>query len=818
MKLTCLIRLGLAVVISLGSILFSSNARADEIGIQSLGWGGGGAFTSTAMLNNEIYLSSDVTGIWKQAQGKWQPYVEGLGNYNVTSLATFNNSLYAITSTELFVSNGNDEWSSTNIYLNTYRGSTDQAFAVSANEELLCIANRNQKIDCINTENQLTSYATPETLIKNVYFDHQNSDRLYFSSGSELYVLDLDTHASELIYSFNNTIVAFAKYGSQHLIATQKQVFDLLNLDQEMLNTGNSSIINFFVATHDDTDVAFISTGSKWGTYPKRFDLQDGQLIQQQSVKKSFDQSLPHRPYQKYLNKFLGISELNGSTWITDYWGVYQLIVSNDDGVPEILEVTSNAVNIVATDLAITDNNIYISAMDNGVVRMSKPIDNSITQYEALSFSSLQGHAWSLLLQGDTVHGVVSPWSDANDYLFSYNESDAETNNVALTNYSTRPSSGAFWGDAYSRQLVDYNGIVTFRDGSDGGLFAYNNNSINQNGTISLGDQNRVFRSIVSHEGLLYIANCEGMSQLLAINASGDIEITSALPNGFCPFTAYSFQDKLYFLGSKAGNSVIYQFENEEFSLLVSENVGSSFYSMAINPQNYEQIVAATTSWSNKSTSGLFVSLDQGQTFFDRSCVLSHKNGVVAIRFDQDTAYILQKVGGLRAVPTSTLFSQEECSKTTEEPLEQAVNFNLVNMQAYGYGQDTPRGTVSIEDDGATLKLTGNRWRAANFDYTITPSTVIEFEFKSSAKGEIHGLGLDSNLSLSSATTFNFFGTQRYGLQDYTYTGSGEYEHFSVPIGLYYTGNIHYLFFAMDHDVSRPSGESYFHNVRVVER
>ncbi|MDU0355983.1 hypothetical protein RS130_20675 [Paraglaciecola aquimarina] len=151
------------------------------------------------------------------------------------------------------------------------------------------------------------------------------------------------------------------------------------------------------------------------------------------------------------------------------------------------------------------------------------------------------------------------------------------------------------------------------------------------------------------------------------------------------------------------------------------------------------------------------------------------------------------------------------------QPAETIINFSSLTFQSYGgsYG-DTSNGIVAIEDNGATLKLEGNRWQAAALNYIITPNTTLEFAFKSTSKGDIHGIGLDTDLLMSADTTFNLFGTQQYGFENYKYTGSGEYQHFSIPIGQYYTGTMNYFFFTMDHDNEKPSASSYFSRVLLI--
>ncbi len=139
------------------------------------------------------------------------------------------------------------------------------------------------------------------------------------------------------------------------------------------------------------------------------------------------------------------------------------------------------------------------------------------------------------------------------------------------------------------------------------------------------------------------------------------------------------------------------------------------------------------------------------------------------------------------------------------------------SLAAYGGSQDQT-GTATLEDNGTTIHLTGNRWKKIGFPYNITPDTMLEFDYRSAQQGEIHGIGLDNDNSLSADKTFRLHGTQQWGLNQYaTYDGSGQSTHYRIPVGQYYTGPMQYLFFANDHDVSNPTGESVFSNSRVYE-
>ena len=153
-----------------------------------------------------------------------------------------------------------------------------------------------------------------------------------------------------------------------------------------------------------------------------------------------------------------------------------------------------------------------------------------------------------------------------------------------------------------------------------------------------------------------------------------------------------------------------------------------------------------------------------------------------------------------------------------QPPPSDAIDFTAEPPSAYGNGQDHGNsGVVEVLDSGATLHLVGNRWQKIAHPYQVTPNTVLEFDYWSPAEGEVQGIGLDDDTALSSDRTFKLYGTQNWGNRDYDdYSGSGV-KHYVIPVGQYFTGAMQYIFFANDHDVSNPTAESYFSNVRIYE-
>ncbi|HET6595753.1 MAG TPA: hypothetical protein VFG81_09030, partial [Anaerolineales bacterium] len=179
---------------------------------------------------------------------------------------------------------------------------------------------------------------------------------------------------------------------------------------------------------------------------------------------------------------------------------------------------------------------------------------------------------------------------------------------------------------------------------------------------------------------------------------------------------------------------------------------------------------------------------------------------------------LLLSVIFLSAEPAAASSTRELPERATAQFTPIQINFNTYTPTPFGSEDVNP--TMTIEDGGNTLHLTGNSWKKISLPYTVTAYTVIEFDFKSPVQGEVHGIGFDDNQSISSGYTHKLYGTQTWGINvpSYRYASfAPNWRHYRIPIGEEYTGNMLYLVFANDHDVSNPTGESYFSNVQVFE-
>jgi len=94
----------------------------------------------------------------------------------------------------------------------------------------------------------------------------------------------------------------------------------------------------------------------------------------------------------------------------------------------------------------------------------------------------------------------------------------------------------------------------------------------------------------------------------------------------------------------------------------------------------------------------------------------------------------------------------------------------------------------------------------------------MQLEFKSDIQGEIHGIGFESDNTLSSNLVFKFHGTQNWGIATYdNYPNNGQWVTYNINVGASYTGVADRLLFVADHDGGSRNGDSFYRNIVVFE-
>jgi len=176
-------------------------------------------------------------------------------------------------------------------------------------------------------------------------------------------------------------------------------------------------------------------------------------------------------------------------------------------------------------------------------------------------------------------------------------------------------------------------------------------------------------------------------------------------------------------------------------------------------------------------------------------CSLSQIAPVVA------RARCLVPADGPTPTPTPTPLPTPDCKPGA---------LDLRNVEAYS-GNNT--GNFSVSRDGCSMTLNGNIWRITETGVDITADTKVSFDFTARGTAEIQGVGFDADNGASANRIFQLAGTQNWGIRDFAYTGNGQTQSFTIPVGEFYSGvNLGFVI-ANDKDSGTPNNSVTVSNV-----
>jgi len=151
-----------------------------------------------------------------------------------------------------------------------------------------------------------------------------------------------------------------------------------------------------------------------------------------------------------------------------------------------------------------------------------------------------------------------------------------------------------------------------------------------------------------------------------------------------------------------------------------------------------------------------------------------------------------------------------------------SVNFNEFPVLGGDTKQDMTPRNFKVFDNGTALFLWGNTWKLVKLPYKVTKNTILEFDFKSTYKGEAHAIGFVTDRKHDAPSDekkwFKLFGTQEWHNEAFAaYRGNGRWQHFRIPAGKHVPGSCAYLGFMVDDD-DAYSGTSMFRNIHIYEK
>jgi hypothetical protein len=140
--------------------------------------------------------------------------------------------------------------------------------------------------------------------------------------------------------------------------------------------------------------------------------------------------------------------------------------------------------------------------------------------------------------------------------------------------------------------------------------------------------------------------------------------------------------------------------------------------------------------------------------------------------------------------------------------LMKTVNFNVTPPLSFNEdGQDVDSTQYAVFDQGKTLHLWGNNWKAIGANFTVTEQTTVRFTYASmGAQPEVAGVAVDNNLHSTEARVLSVWGTQPYGNRDYFgYLGHGRQAYFLRPFGRITGNTVTHIGFLNDADEGQPT-------------
>ncbi|MGB3759207.1 MAG: hypothetical protein WBA07_22975, partial [Rivularia sp. (in: cyanobacteria)] len=171
------------------------------------------------------------------------------------------------------------------------------------------------------------------------------------------------------------------------------------------------------------------------------------------------------------------------------------------------------------------------------------------------------------------------------------------------------------------------------------------------------------------------------------------------------------------------------------------------------------------------------------------------------------------------------LYEQGQQFIPVETPIETSIQPSIIQIEEdkiTSYAGQDKDSLFTISDNNQEIEIKGNGWKKLAFDYAITDKTILEFEFQSDIRGEIQGIGFDTDDKFGSSDDkkllFQLEGSQTAGVSDFkdNVTGQG-WKTYQITVGDYFSGNVNYLTFVNDHDGGDQNAASKYRNLKLYE-
>ncbi len=151
------------------------------------------------------------------------------------------------------------------------------------------------------------------------------------------------------------------------------------------------------------------------------------------------------------------------------------------------------------------------------------------------------------------------------------------------------------------------------------------------------------------------------------------------------------------------------------------------------------------------------------------------------------------------------------------EPLLLPIDLSELTVDSFDK-QDRTK-TYEISNDGFQITLSGNTWKSVPHTDTIKPETMVEVDVTHTGRGELIGMGFETDNKLTYSRLFKFYGSQDWHSNGPKTSLVNAPETLTFNLGQFITGPINRLVFALDYDDAHGSKvpRATFSNIRIYE-
>lgn len=666
-----------ALIVMLSALSATADDAKPAFNWEFAGWDGGGCYPNVEYdpnVENRVYLTSDVAGVWRSNDNgeNWQFLNDGLPSAHVAQIAISKSSpsiAYAATASGLAVlKEPGTAWTTADTLQGRIKFERPQSYrsvSIDPQEpEWVCVGTLHGEVFCSNNAGKIwRDLQIPTAKSGPIVALHHTADRqaLVAATANGILTYGFSTHVWTAATPALKNLTDVAMTSEGFIAAADGQLWrsgpDGAQW-QRALRQPSQKLhrLEFDRATSQ----IFASWESDWSG---GLLISSDQGASWNALGRNFNFDVVRNPTREGASPggkvmALKVNPFNAkSLFYTDLWGNWR----SDDAGRTWTEKIAGTPNTVGSDLRFApDGTLYAASMDDGLLS-SKDMGRSYRMsFPSPGFNAdLNGHVWRLAFaKNDRVIATSSPWANSVNQILLSDDRGRSFRRVTRGLPAQRPRVNTVWDQGYPRALVvdpnDSSLIYLGIDGNDGGgLFI--SHDAGETWSLSPGQP----RSRRIYNGLAVDPNNSDVIYWGAIGGDGGVYRTKdrgrtwdALPVGSNSiFDILVTRDGTVYAAADANGGAIFASRDQgnTWKRIGHFSNDGTAEALTVNPHNQRMIAVGTVSWNGRMPQTIRLSYDGGETWTDITGNLPYGAGPAAMTFSPDgkELFVARHAGGI---------------------------------------------------------------------------------------------------------------------------------------------------------------------------